>query len=127
MLRGKGPALDDHAGSAGPAGAARLAGGVILRDSIESDVDDRLRHPIDPGEEDGTLVLAAGTGRPGSQVHRLLFDTGGCGHVGVINICRYALRLTGVAKLHAVIGRFHLTGPLFEPIIDDTVRAPPAA
>jgi len=31
------------------------------------------------------------------------------------------------AKLHAVIGGFHLTGPLFEPIIDDTVRAPPAA
>ena len=47
----------------------------------------------------------------------------GCGHAGVINICRYAQRLTGVAKLHAVIGGFHLTGPLFEPIIDDTVRA----
>ena len=31
-----------------------LPGGrVILRDSIESDVDDRLRHPIDPEEEDG--------------------------------------------------------------------------
>ena len=26
---------------------------VILRDSIKSDVDDRLRHPIDPEEEDG--------------------------------------------------------------------------
>ena len=47
----------------------------------------------------------------------------GCGHAGVINICRYAQRLTGVAKLHAVIGGFHLTGPLFEPIIGDTVRA----
>ena len=47
----------------------------------------------------------------------------GCGHAGVINICRYAQRLTGVSQLHAVIGGFHLTGPLFEPIIDDTVRA----
>ena len=45
----------------------------------------------------------------------------------MINICHYAQRLTGVGKLHAVIGGFHLTGPLFEPIIDDTVRAPPAA
>ena len=27
--------------------------GVILRESRESDVDDRLRHPIDPEEEDG--------------------------------------------------------------------------
>jgi 7,8-dihydropterin-6-yl-methyl-4-(beta-D-ribofuranosyl)aminobenzene 5'-phosphate synthase len=47
----------------------------------------------------------------------------GCGHAGVINICRYAQRLTGVGKLHAVIGGFHLTGPLFEPIIADTVSA----
>ena len=47
----------------------------------------------------------------------------GCGHSGVINICRYAQRLTGVDKLHAVIGGFHLTGPLFEPIIGDTVGA----
>ena len=47
----------------------------------------------------------------------------GCGHAGVINICRYAQRLTGVEKLHAVIGGFHLTGPLFEPVIDDTVSA----
>jgi 7,8-dihydropterin-6-yl-methyl-4-(beta-D-ribofuranosyl)aminobenzene 5'-phosphate synthase len=47
----------------------------------------------------------------------------GCGHSGVINICRYAQRLTGVAKLHALIGGFHLNGPLFEPIIGDTVSA----
>ena len=40
-----------------------------------------------------------------------------------VDICRYAQRLTGVGQLHAVIGGFHLTGPLFEPIIDDTVRA----
>src|SRR5262249_26925428 len=38
----------------------------------------------------------------------------GCGHAGVVNICRYAQRLTGVDKLHAVIGGFHLSGPLFE-------------
>ena len=47
----------------------------------------------------------------------------GCGHAGVINICRYAQRLTGVEKLHAVIGGFHLAGPLFEPVIGDTVSA----
>lgn len=28
-------------------------GRVTLRDSIDSGVDDRLRHPIDPGERDG--------------------------------------------------------------------------
>jgi 7,8-dihydropterin-6-yl-methyl-4-(beta-D-ribofuranosyl)aminobenzene 5'-phosphate synthase len=47
----------------------------------------------------------------------------GCGPAGVINICRYAPHLTGVDKLHAVIGGFHLTGPLFEPIIGGTVGA----
>jgi 7,8-dihydropterin-6-yl-methyl-4-(beta-D-ribofuranosyl)aminobenzene 5'-phosphate synthase len=47
----------------------------------------------------------------------------GCGHAGVINICRYAQRLTGVSRLHAVIGGFHLSGPLFEPVIGDTVSA----
>ena len=47
----------------------------------------------------------------------------GCGHAGVINICRYAQRLTGVDTLHAVIGGFHLAGPLFEPVIGDTVSA----
>jgi len=47
----------------------------------------------------------------------------GCGHAGIINICRYAQRLTGVENLHAIIGGFHLTGPLFEPVIGDTVTA----
>jgi 7,8-dihydropterin-6-yl-methyl-4-(beta-D-ribofuranosyl)aminobenzene 5'-phosphate synthase len=47
----------------------------------------------------------------------------GCGHAGLINICRYAQRLTGLGKLYAVIGGFHLNGPLFEPIITDTVDA----
>ena len=49
----------------------------------------------------------------------------GCGHAGIINICRYAQRLTGVENLHAIIGGFHLTGPLFEPVIGgDKLRLP---
>jgi 7,8-dihydropterin-6-yl-methyl-4-(beta-D-ribofuranosyl)aminobenzene 5'-phosphate synthase len=41
----------------------------------------------------------------------------GCGHAGVVNICRYARRLTGDLPLHAIIGGFHLNGPVFEPLI----------
>jgi 7,8-dihydropterin-6-yl-methyl-4-(beta-D-ribofuranosyl)aminobenzene 5'-phosphate synthase len=41
----------------------------------------------------------------------------GCGHAGVVNICRYARRLTGDRPLYAVLGGFHLNGPLFEPLI----------
>jgi 7,8-dihydropterin-6-yl-methyl-4-(beta-D-ribofuranosyl)aminobenzene 5'-phosphate synthase len=44
----------------------------------------------------------------------------GCGHAGVVNILRYAKRLTGVDRIHAVIGGFHLSGLLFEPIIGPT-------
>ncbi len=41
----------------------------------------------------------------------------GCGHAGVVNIARYAQRLTGGQPLYALIGGFHLNGPVFEPLI----------
>jgi 7,8-dihydropterin-6-yl-methyl-4-(beta-D-ribofuranosyl)aminobenzene 5'-phosphate synthase len=47
----------------------------------------------------------------------------GCGHAGVVNICRYARRLTGIDRLYLVMGGFHLNGPLFEPIIAETCEA----
>ncbi len=47
----------------------------------------------------------------------------GCGHAGIINILRNAQMLTGIERVHAVIGGFHLSGGLFEPIIGPTVSA----
>lgn len=47
----------------------------------------------------------------------------GCGHAGIVNIVRYARKLTGVDEVYAVIGGFHLNGPLFEPIIAATCQA----
>jgi 7,8-dihydropterin-6-yl-methyl-4-(beta-D-ribofuranosyl)aminobenzene 5'-phosphate synthase len=47
----------------------------------------------------------------------------GCGHAGAVNIVRHAQRLTGVERLHALVGGLHLGGPAFEPIIDPTVSA----
>ena len=41
----------------------------------------------------------------------------GCGHAGVVNIASYARRLTGSQPLYALLGGFHLNGPLFEPLI----------
>jgi 7,8-dihydropterin-6-yl-methyl-4-(beta-D-ribofuranosyl)aminobenzene 5'-phosphate synthase len=41
----------------------------------------------------------------------------GCGHAGVVNIARYARALTGGQPLHALLGGFHLNGPVFEPLI----------
>jgi 7,8-dihydropterin-6-yl-methyl-4-(beta-D-ribofuranosyl)aminobenzene 5'-phosphate synthase len=47
----------------------------------------------------------------------------GCGHAGIVNIIRHARRLTGVETVYTVIGGFHLSGRLFEPIIAPTVAA----
>ena len=41
----------------------------------------------------------------------------GCGHAGIVNICRYARALTKERPLYAVMGGFHLNGPVFEPLI----------
>jgi len=47
----------------------------------------------------------------------------GCGHAGIVNTVRYVRTLTGIDAVAAVIGGFHLSGPMFEPIIDPTVDA----
>lgn len=54
--------------------------------------------------------------------HGLVIVTG-CGHSGVINTIRNAQTITGVLPVYAVIGGFHLTGALFEPIIPATIAA----
>ena len=46
----------------------------------------------------------------------------GCGHSGIVNTLRYGRKLTGVETIYAVIGGFHLTGPVFEPIIPTVVE-----
>lgn len=46
----------------------------------------------------------------------------GCAHAGIINTVEYAKEVTGIEKVHAVMGGFHLTGPDFEHIIDITVE-----
>jgi 7,8-dihydropterin-6-yl-methyl-4-(beta-D-ribofuranosyl)aminobenzene 5'-phosphate synthase len=45
----------------------------------------------------------------------------GCGHSGIINTIRNAQAITGIEKIYAVIGGFHLTGGYFEPIIPATI------
>lgn len=47
----------------------------------------------------------------------------GCGHAGIVNTVRYAQRLTGQQRIAAIIGGFHLSGPMFEALIAPTVRA----
>jgi 7,8-dihydropterin-6-yl-methyl-4-(beta-D-ribofuranosyl)aminobenzene 5'-phosphate synthase len=47
---------------------------------------------------------------------------GGCSHAGIINTILYGQKMTGIGKVHAVLGGFHLSGPSFEPIIEETIK-----
>jgi len=45
----------------------------------------------------------------------------GCAHAGIVNSIRYAQKITGVPRIHAIIGGFHLSGPYFSKIITPTI------
>jgi 7,8-dihydropterin-6-yl-methyl-4-(beta-D-ribofuranosyl)aminobenzene 5'-phosphate synthase len=47
----------------------------------------------------------------------------GCGHSGIVNIVRHALKVTGAERLHALVGGFHLSGPLFAASVAPTIEA----
>ena len=68
----------------------------------------------DPVRDDTSLAfLVKGKG---------LVVLSGCAHSGIVNTVRQAQRLTGVEKVHAVMGGFHLSGPAFAGIINRTVE-----
>ena len=46
----------------------------------------------------------------------------GCAHAGIMNTILYAMKLTAVPSIQAVLGGFHLSGAFFEPIIEDTIK-----
>lgn len=69
---------------------------------------------VDPFNDDQGLVV--------NLKDKGLVVIGGCSHAGIINTVNYARKITKVEKVHAVLGGFHLTGPLFEPIIGLTIE-----
>lgn len=46
----------------------------------------------------------------------------GCAHAGIVNTLNYAKRITGIAKVYAVIGGFHLAGKEGETRIQQSVE-----
>jgi 7,8-dihydropterin-6-yl-methyl-4-(beta-D-ribofuranosyl)aminobenzene 5'-phosphate synthase len=76
-------------------------------------------------EADGALVQDTFAGEQTLLAHlrdRGLVVVTSCSHRGVVGICRHAVRITGVPRVHAVIGGFHLSG-LAEERLDLTVDA----
>jgi len=47
----------------------------------------------------------------------------GCGHAGIINTLRYARKLTGVERVYAVLGGFHLATSPLESVVWPTIEA----
>ncbi len=45
----------------------------------------------------------------------------GCAHAGIVNTAKHMQKVTGINKVHAIMGGFHLTGPMFDPIIEPTI------
>jgi 7,8-dihydropterin-6-yl-methyl-4-(beta-D-ribofuranosyl)aminobenzene 5'-phosphate synthase len=101
-------------------GALLVTGEVDRTTSFETGlpVHQALRHDHwepDPLIVDDQAVIAHVRGKG-------LVVLTGCGHAGIVNIVRHARRLTGVDTVHAVMGGFHLGGPLFAPVIPDVVH-----
>lgn len=72
------------------------------------------RWVVDPFHDDqGIAVKVKGKG---------LVIIGGCSHAGIINITKYIQAAAQTSKVCAVMGGFHLTGPIFEPIIGPTIE-----
>ena len=48
----------------------------------------------------------------------------GCGHAGIINTINYAKKITGVDRIHAILGGFHLPadGGIYEAAIEPTLK-----
>lgn len=70
---------------------------------------------IDPFHDDQGLIIKVRD--------KGLVVLSGCAHAGIINTVRHACTITHTEKVHAVLGGFHLTGPLFDSIIPPTVEA----
>jgi 7,8-dihydropterin-6-yl-methyl-4-(beta-D-ribofuranosyl)aminobenzene 5'-phosphate synthase len=75
-------------------------------------VDREGRHS-DPIDDDLALCIRTEMG---------LVVVAGCGHAGVINTLKYAQRLSGAFRIHAVFGGFHL-GEASEARVERTMGA----
>lgn len=78
----------------------------------EAKIDDKW--VVDPFHDDqGVAVKVKGRG---------LVVISGCSHAGIINTVKHLQAAAQRSKVHAVLGGFHLTGPIFEPIIGPTIE-----
>ena len=83
--------------------------GMLLAHCMENDVE-----KWDAIEDDTSIVM--------NLKEKGLVILSGCAHAGIVNTVTYARAVTGIDKVHAIMGGFHLSGPMFETIIDKTTE-----
>jgi len=72
------------------------------------------RVELDPILDDqGVIIHIKGKG---------LVVVSGCAHAGIINTIQHAQNISKVSQVYAVLGGFHLSGPVFEPIVARTIE-----
>ena len=77
-------------------------------------------------EQDGKLVKDPVSDDQALVIHlkeKGLVVISGCAHAGIINTLLYSRKIAEIDRLYAVLGGFHLSGPLFEPIIEETIES----
>ncbi|HZK49125.1 MAG TPA: MBL fold metallo-hydrolase [Thermoleophilia bacterium] len=84
----------------GMPGALRERDGRMVADSLEDDT--------------AVVVNVGGKG---------LVVISGCAHAGIVNTVRQARDITGVEKVYALVGGFHLGGATLAEVVDLTVEA----
>lgn len=102
-------------------------GTMALTGQIERKTDFEKGFPIHYCEREGELEPDPWIWDDQSLIihvrNKGLVVVSGCGHSGIVNTVHHARELTGVQDVLAIMGGFHLTGGIFEPIIDPTVEA----
>ena len=102
-----------------------LAEGVLLSGEMHETEPYEVIPSSLSAERDGALVQDTFIGEQTLIAHvrdRGLVVVTSCSHRGIVGICRHAMRTSGVPKIHAVIGGFHLSG-LDAERIDRVVEA----
>jgi 7,8-dihydropterin-6-yl-methyl-4-(beta-D-ribofuranosyl)aminobenzene 5'-phosphate synthase len=90
-----------------------LAEGVLLSGEMRETEPYEAIPPSLRMEHDGALVQDTFIGEQTLVAHvrdRGLVVVTSCSHRGIVGICRNAMRVSGVPKIHAVLGGFHLSG-----------------
>ncbi len=102
-----------------------LAGGtIVVTGEVERVTSFEKGLPNAAMEQDGKIVKDPISDDQALLVHlkgKGLVIIAGCSHAGIINTILYAQKITGVQEVYAAMGGFHLSGPYFEKIIEQTI------